>query len=72
MNGSQVALLLFAIVVVWFLFMKKEGCAKREGLGGDFIITSGLAMNNRNAYTLPPSEDGAFSGGSFLDHRVIV
>lgn len=69
MNESEVlviilVILLIVVAVVYYTKRKNE-----EGLSG-FGVTSSLAMNNRLSYCQPGS--GAFSGGCFLPHKVII
>ena len=60
-----ILVILFVVVVVVY-YTKKNN---KEGLSG-FGVTSSLAMNNRLSYCQPGS--GAFSGGCFLPHKVII
>ncbi len=70
MNAAWVIIILFAVVVIWCVIMKPQ-C--NEGLSG-YGVTSALAFNNRMAYCQPGNDrhGGAWSGGCFLPHRVIL
>jgi len=69
---SQNILLIGSIIlmIVAGLYFLQPFLNKKEKMTG-FGVVTGLAFNNRNAYCLPPSDDGAFSGGCFVPHRVI-
>jgi hypothetical protein len=63
--------LLIILSILAFIFlvcaMKKGGlCRGSEGFSsGGFGTITGLAYNNTARYSIPPSADGAFSGGEF-------
>lgn len=63
--------LLIILCVLAFIFlvcmMKKGGlCSANEQFSsGGFGTITGLAYNNTARYYVPPSADGAFSGGEF-------
>lgn len=54
--------------ILWWIFWRPT-----EGLSG-FGVTSGLAFNDRVAYCDKGQDSlgGAYSGGCFLPHRVII
>ena len=54
-----------ALVILFVCMMNK----KKEHMSG-FGVTSALAMYNRHPYC-EEGNGGAYSGGCFLDHRVI-
>jgi len=66
MKTENILLIVAVIATIFCLFKGSKG---RENMTG-FGVTSGLAFNNRTAYCQPGS--GAFSGGCFLPHKVIV
>lgn len=70
---EYVVVFLLFVVVLWCLMKRNQcGCNKRDEFTSGFGVTSGLAMNNRTAYCMPPNASGSFSGGCFLPSRVIV
>jgi hypothetical protein len=68
MESTLIVLLLFVVVLIVCLVKNR-----REGLSG-YGVTSGLAFNDRMAYCQPGNESsgGAWSGGCFLPHKVII
>ncbi len=67
MKGEYVLVLLLLLIVIVCFVMKSKWCKGREGFSsGGLLTTTGLSFYNNGAgYTLPPSADGAFAGGSF-------
>lgn len=60
-----------AIIFIFFVCILQS---RRDNYTTGYAVTSGLAFNNRMSYCQPGNEEdgGAFSGGCFLPHRVIV
>ncbi len=73
MQITSVIIILLIVVVVWCVIMKTQRTQCNEGLSG-YGVTSALAFNNRMAYCQPGNDryGGAWSGGCFLPHRVIL
>lgn len=69
----HLSFLIFVIFLVILVICVWTNASNRENMGG-FGVTTGLAFNNRLAYCDPGNETvgGAFSGGCFLPHRVII
>lgn len=67
----DIGVIVLVVLLAVFLFMWSG--KKREGLSG-YGVTSALAFNNRMAYCQPGNEQsgGAWSGGCFLPHDVIL
>lgn len=68
MELGHAIIIILIIAAITCIIMQKSQCGK-EGLSG-YGVTSALAYNNRLSYCQPGS--GAWSGGCFLPHRVIV
>lgn len=71
-SASQCACcVLLIVVLVWWLWSCAQRSPVRENMsGGGFLVTSGLALNNRATYCLPDN-GSSFSGGCFVPHRVV-
>ncbi len=71
MELLNVIIILLLVVGAWCLLMKSNYV--KEDLSG-FGVTSGLHFNNRLAYCDEGNEHlgGAYAGGCFIPHRVIV
>lgn len=73
---NRASSLLFVVLLGLLVFcalMKYSYTRDRENMSG-FGVTSALAMYNRDAYCDKgnEAEGGAYGGGCFLPHRVIV
>lgn len=66
---SMLLLIILFVVLLFIVFSNR-----RDNYTTGYAVTSGLAFNNRTQYCVPGNEDdgGAFAGGCFVPHRVIV
>lgn len=69
--GSFETLICVLVIVVLLVVVFSN---KRDNYTTGYAVTSGLAFNNRTRYCEPGSEEdgGAFGGGCFIPHRVII
>lgn len=71
MDGTHALIVLLLIVGGWCLLMKSKLNKANENYTTGFAVTSGLALNNRDAQCYP-GNGYSWSGGCFLPHRVII
>jgi hypothetical protein len=69
--AEPLLVILIAMLAILFICIVNN---QKDHFTTGYGVTSGLAFNNRMSYCQPGNEEdgGAFSGGCFLPHRVIV
>lgn len=69
--GSFETLIFIVIVVILLVVIFSD---KRDNYTTGYAVTSGLAFNNRTRYCDPGNEEdgGAYGGGCFVPHKVII
>jgi|688.fasta_scaffold24127_4 hypothetical protein len=70
-DSSILSVILIVVLAIIFICIMKD---RKDNFTTGYGVTSGLAFNNRMSYCQPGNEEdgGAFGGGCFLPHRVIV